>query len=227
MPGCEVVALDLPGTGSRLRERAPRTMRANVEAVRAEAASRGLCERRLLLLGASLGGMVAMEWAGRHPREVAGAVIVASSAPKVSRLRHRLTPRGMVGMALNLLTRDADARHRRLAALASSRRHLREELARSSLAIERERPVTLATLRAQATAAGTWRAPVSLRVPSLFLVGVDDRLVHPDCSRALARRFGAPLAEHPDAGHDLTTDAPAWVVDQVVRFRERLEAAPR
>jgi pimeloyl-ACP methyl ester carboxylesterase len=223
MPGCEVVALDLPGTGSRLRDRAPDTIPGNVEVVRAEASSRGLLGRGLLLFGVSLGGMVAMEWAGRHSAEVAGAVIAASSAPRVSRFRHRITPRGMLEMSIVLLSRDPDARHRRLAALVSSRRDLREELVRSSIAIERERPVTFETLGAQATAAGTWRAPASLGVPSLFLVGAGDRLVHPGCSRALARRYGAPLVEHPDAGHDLTTDAPEWVVDRLARFRERLD----
>jgi hypothetical protein len=67
--------------------------------------------------------------------------------------------------------------------------------------------------------AGRWRAPARIEVPARFLVGLGDRLVHPDCSLALAARFAAPLACHPSAGHDLTTDACDWVVDQLRRFR--------
>jgi pimeloyl-ACP methyl ester carboxylesterase len=74
---------------------------------------------------------------------------------------------------------------------------------------------------AQVFAASRWRAPSRLDVPALFLVGKRDRLVHPDCSRQLARRYGAELVEHPDAGHDLTTDASEWVVEQVLRFTRR------
>lgn len=40
-----------------------------------------------------------------------------------------------------------------------------------------------------------------------------------------AERYGAPLAEHPDAGHDLTTDATEWVVSELLGFRQRLAIA--
>ena len=56
-------------------------------------------------------------------------------------------------------------------------------------------------------------------MPALFLAGTTDRLVDVECSRALARRFVAPLVEHPTAGHDLTSDEPGWVAEQVARWR--------
>ena len=81
--------------------------------------------------------------------------------------------------------------------------------------------MSLANVGAQVLAASRWRAPRALEVPALFLVGKRDRLVHPDCSRRLARRYGAELVEHPDAGHDLTTDATDWVIGELLRFRRR------
>ncbi len=220
--GSEVVTLDLPGTGTRLHDRAPRTMHETVDRVRDEASSRGLLGAPLLLFGISLGGMAAMDWADRHPGELAGVVIAASSAANVSRLLERFSLVGFANVVMNRLTRDPVRRQRRLAWLVSNRRDLRDRVVREWVQIEHDRPVSFETIRAQMDAASRWRAPPSLPVPSLFLVGRKDRLVHPDCSRALARRYAAPIEEHPDAGHDLTTDAPEWVVDQCVRWAAQL-----
>lgn len=220
--GSEVVALDLPGTGTRLRDRAPRSMRETVDRVRDEARSRGLLGGRLLLFGISLGGMVAMDWANRHPEDLAGVAIAASSASNLSKPLERFSLVGIASVVVNRVTRDPERRQRRLAWLLSSRRDIRDRVVRDWMQIERDRPVSFATLRAQIEAASRWRAPGSLPVPSLFLVGRKDRLVHPDCSRALARRYAAPLEVHPDAGHDLTTDAPDWVADQCFRWASRL-----
>jgi pimeloyl-ACP methyl ester carboxylesterase len=127
-------------------------------------------------------------------------------------------------VALNLLTRDPERRHRRLARLTLNRVDLREPFIKLCLQLERERPVAPATVQAQFDAATNWRSPSALQVPSLFLVGGRDRLVHRDCMRALAGRYAAPLEEHPDAGHDLTTDAHDWVAEHLARFRERIAA---
>jgi pimeloyl-ACP methyl ester carboxylesterase len=216
--GSDVVALDLPGTGTRLHERAPRKMRETVDRVRDEASSCGLLGAPLLLFGISLGGMVAMEWAASYPEELAGVAIAASSASDVAPLLKRFSALGFLLMLKNRFTRDPERRQRRLAWLVSNRRDIRDRIVQEWMQIERDRPVSFATIRAQMDAASRWKAPRSLGVRSLFLVGRKDRLVHPDCTRALARRYSAPLEEHPDAGHDLTTDAPEWVVSHLVRF---------
>ena len=72
-------------------------------------------------------------------------------------------------------------------------------------------------------AVARWNSPPALPVPTLFLTGGKDRLVHVSCSRQLARKYRAPLAVHPEAGHDITTDATAWVVDELQRFHDRSE----
>lgn len=179
----EVVTLDLPGTGTRLHDRAPRSMRQIVDCVRDEASSRGLLRAPLLLFGISLGGMVAMEWANSHSSEVAGIVIAASSASDLAPLLHRFSLVGVGSIVLNRFTRDPVLRQRRIAWLVSNRRDIRDRIVQEWLQIERDRPVSFPTLRAQLEAASRWRAPASLRVPSLFLVG---RKGSPRASRLLA-----------------------------------------
>ncbi len=218
MPAVDVVTLDLPGAGARLADRWPDRVVDAMELVRAQANARAPGGRRYVF-GVSLGGMLTMAWAARHPGELAGVAIGASSARDVAPPWKRMRPAALPSVLLGGLHADPATREARVIRTIINRRELWDTTVAAWAPIAAARPVSRQTARRQLTSALRWRAPASLPVPSLFLVGKGDRLVHPDCSRALARRYGAPLVEHPDAGHDLTTDAGAWVVDELVRWR--------
>jgi pimeloyl-ACP methyl ester carboxylesterase len=219
LPEARIVTLDLPGTGSRLQERAPRTIGENVERLREAPELREARGSPTFLFGLSFGGMVAMDWGARHGEELAGIIVAASSSSDVAPLWKRFSPGGFYGLVLGLIDPDPRRRHGRMADLILNRDDVRAEAVRLWVQIERTRPITRDTLRAQMLAAGAWRAPSAISRPLRFLVGANDRLVHPDCSRRLARRYGAPLSTHREAGHDLTTDATGWAVEEVVRFQ--------
>jgi len=51
---------------------------------------------------------------------------------------------------------------------------------------------------------GSWKP----ELPVLLLASRQDRMVSVDCSRAIARAWGAAIVEHPTAGHDLSADDP-------------------
>jgi pimeloyl-ACP methyl ester carboxylesterase len=214
LPDADVRTIDLPGAGTRHGEPWRAGVAEAMEVVRADAS----CAGRRFVLGVSLGGMLTMEWAARHPDELAGVVIGASSARDLAPFWKRMRPGALPSVLLGSFRRDVERREAGIVRTISNRRDLWDELTTSWSAIARARPVSKANARAQITAATRWRAPARLAVPALFLVGTTDRLVHADCSRALARRYDAPLVEHPTAGHDLTTDAPEWVVDEVARW---------
>lgn len=224
MPDATLLPLDLPGAGTRLRDRWPSTIAEAMEMVRSEARSRAEPGSRFVLMGVSLGGMVVMEWASRHPSEVTGVVVGASSAADLAPFWKRMRPRALLSVAASALMRDPARREARIVRTVSNRRDLWDETIESWTQVERERPVTRATVGAQVASASRWRAPRALQVPALFLVGQGDRLVHPDCTWRLARRYRAELVVHPEAGHDLTTDASEWVIGELLRFRRRLGA---
>jgi pimeloyl-ACP methyl ester carboxylesterase len=206
LPDADVRTLDLPGAGAHHREQWPATVGEAMERVRSEAT----CDGRRFVLGVSLGGMLAMEWAARHPDELAGVVIGASSARDLSPPWKRMRPRGLVSVL-----RGGEAR---IVRAVVNHRDLWSATTTAWSDIARDRPVSRANALAQLRSAIRWRAPATLAVPALFLVGSTDRLVHADCSRALARRYSAPLVEHPTAGHDLTTDARDWVIAEITRW---------
>lgn len=226
LPEANVVPLDFPGTGSRLHEPTPRTIGDLVERLREEARERVDTSVPLFVFGMSMGGMVAMEWADRHPSELSGIVVVASSAGNLSHPLRRFSLRGVAAVARNrLLTKDPFEREARMVRLLMHTRDRYEESVKLWGEIARDRPLTDLAMRTQVRAAAEWRAPAKLNVPALFLVGARDKLVDPSCTIALARHFKTHALIHPDAGHDLTTDAGPWCIDQMKDFESKVLAA--
>jgi pimeloyl-ACP methyl ester carboxylesterase len=218
LPGAKILAADLPGNGSLSEQRSPSSVPAIVEALRGSVP----VERPLYVLGLSLGGMVAMEWACRHPAEVAGCVLINTSVRPFSPFYRRLRAANYAALVrLLLLERDVEAREARILALTSAAAPsatLVSDWARYA----REFPVRRANALRQVMAAARYRAPLSPpSVPLLVLASRGDALVDWRCSEALARRWGAPLEVHASAGHDLALDDGAWVAERVAGWRAR------
>ena len=211
-----IVALDLPGNGSRHAEASPMQVETMVDSARAELRERGLAAPyRLVAL--SLGAMVAIEWAARHPGELCSAVLVNTSARPFARWHERLRPRAAGALVAAALTGDVEARERAVLRLTSAHPGRRvDALLADWSRWQRERPVARASILRQLVAAARYRAPVSApRVPVLVLASAADRLVDPVCSRRLAEAWRVELRIHPSAGHDLPLDDGAWIVAQI------------
>ncbi len=212
--GAAVLAPDLPGNGARWRERSPASVAALAEDLRSALRAAGHAPPyRLLAL--SLGAMVAVAWAERYPQELAGAVLLNTSLRPHSPFWQRLRPAAWPALWC-IATGDAAAREAAVLRLTTRRAPDDDALLRDWTAWRRECPVSRANALRQLWAAAAWRAPdAAPAVPLLLLAGARDALVDPRCSQALAAAWGAPLAVHPDAGHDLPLDAGGWVVERV------------
>jgi pimeloyl-ACP methyl ester carboxylesterase len=180
------------------------------------------------LLAMSLGAMIAIAWASDHPNDVAGAVLINTSVGGPHPFYRRLRPGAwwrLIGIALPGLT-DAD-RESAILRLTSEARARSKVAIPLRVAYRRERPVALRNVLRQLIAAARFQAPGRAPLaPLLVLSGARDRLVDPTCSRRLARAWHTAYAEHPDAGHDLALDDPAWVVEQVRGWPCAAVAAP-
>jgi pimeloyl-ACP methyl ester carboxylesterase len=216
LDGASVLTPDLPGNGSRHDERSPGTVAGHVAACRAALHAAGHAPP-YVLLGLSLGGMVAMAWAAHHPDEVCGLVLVNSSARGTGPWHRRLRLRAWPGLARAVLARKPVVRER--AVLALTARHPaapRETLVADWARWHAERPVSSANALRQLVASARFRLPhPAPAVPALVMTSGGDGLVDPGCSRALADAWNAPLARHPTAGHDLPLDDPAWVAGTI------------
>ena len=219
LPGARVLAIDLPGNGGLHRARSPVRIEDYVESCRTQLASLGVAAP-VRLLAMSLGAMVAVDWARRHPEELAGCVLVNTSLRPFSPWFRRLRPANY-GALLGLLRPGQGPRTREETILRlTSRGHPRGvEVVDAWVALREAHPVSAANALRQLLAAMRYRAARQApAVPLLVLASRCDGLVDVRCSRRVAAAWGAEILEHPSAGHDLPLDDGPWVARQVAAW---------
>lgn len=159
------------------------------------------------LLGASMGGMIAQEFALQYPTRVR-SMILACTAPGGP----HAVPAEPEAVQL-LFRRDGSPKERAEAAVpflydASTPRDRIDE----DLAVLSERYPTLEGFAAQLQGILAWEAYSHLSqvsAPTLVIHGVNDRLVPPGNADLIARQIpGARLVMLTNAGHILMTDQP-------------------
>lgn len=212
--GVRVVTIDPPGFGTQNGRVSPRSMSAISDDIRGRF-ERG--DEKWSLLGISLGGMMALNWVERYPADFQRCVVVNTGAPAVFRPHQMKT--GLVSLVAGKQFRSLEAHE--AAALAVSSNRPKAELADLALTwaqYQREAAPLNASALAQVAAAATFRLPARISLPLLVLASKGDRLVDYHMSERIAARFGASLALHPDAGHDLPLDDSPWVCEQIARW---------
>ncbi len=217
-PGREAVPLDLPGNGIHCKEKSPLTVGAMTQLVREEFLRKKSGDDHLFAL--SLGAMVALEWLHRWPGDIKSAVLVNTSVRGLSPLHHRLRPLNYGRILSMMFARDLASVERGILAMTSNERARHAELEAEWVKIQSERPVSRANSVRQLIAAARFHPPREKpALPLLILNGAGDQLVDPRCSQALASHWKLPLEVHPSAGHDLTLDAPDWVIAKIKTFK--------
>jgi pimeloyl-ACP methyl ester carboxylesterase len=217
--GFSALAVDLPGYGD---SPLPESLNVATIAQSVAATIRALGFERAVLVGHSMGGMVAQELATSDPGAVCGLVLACTSPAfgkpggdwQQAFLRDRLTlldaGLGMVGLAAKLVpgmvAPGADE-----GAIA----HARSVMA----------AVPEATYRAALAAIVAFdrrSALADIRVPTLCLAGEHDRTAPPDMMRRMAERIpGAEYACVPAAGHVANVEQPAAFNGALVSFLKR------
>ncbi|MBO9642498.1 MAG: alpha/beta fold hydrolase [Pseudacidovorax sp.] len=172
----------------------------------------------LLLAGASMGGMVAMEAARQAPGRIAGLALLGTSplpeTPEMHALRSAAIEEFAAGRAEAVIRANvAFAFHPANAAdPALVQRYLAMVLDAGADKLIRQNRAVMARPDARLHLG-------ALRCPVLLMCGEADRLTPPDCTRTLAELL--PQAEVvwlPEAGHMLTMEAPDAVNAALLRW---------
>jgi pimeloyl-ACP methyl ester carboxylesterase len=218
--GARVHLLDLPGNGEHWRLRSPLSIGETMEFARREAltplSGKSGAQEPVYLFSLSLGSMVAIEWAHRHPRDIAGAVLVNTSLRRFSPFHQRLSWRSWPVLARTIAARDTAQRERLILKLTANDPAEADALIEARVRTYKQHPVRPVNVFRQLWAAACYRPPIEKPdIPLLLLNSLGDCLVDPACTEAIARRWAVEKKTHPFAGHDLPLDDPEWTIEAV------------
>ena len=225
----DVFTPDCLGCGKFYKETATTSIAATTDHIRQQIfPSNGVAKPSpLILVGLSMGAMIAMDWAARYPDEIKGLVIInTSTGEQVFWWRVRLTALPKVLFALIAPT---SLREVTMLKLVSNNTEQYPKNIKDWCEIQKNSPVTRSTIIRQLIAAARFRIKLYLdkqtemdnqkKTPQgLVLVSNQDRLVSSRCSKALAKIMKWPIKVNDNAGHDLPLDDPEWVVNHIVTW---------
>lgn len=209
----KVICLDLPGFGNQRAQTSPLSIPAITEDLR----SRLGTADKIGILGVSMGGMVALDWAHRYPKEVSHLVLVNTSAKNLGTVFHRLKIKAMGKILQALLEPDHYKREETILSLISNSPK-RNQTAKVWGDIAKARLPDRKNVVFQLLAAAQFKAPFDLKTPTLVLCSEFDRLASYQCSETLAQKLGATLKINHEAGHDLPHDDPQWLMDEMAQW---------
>ena len=195
---CRVVAPDLPGHGQSDRWHPPEEVSVAMYRDAVGTVCAQLKIERAVLMGHSMGALIALDAAAAWPERVAGLVLVNGG------VRLPVAPEVFVK-----LTGDFTRFGKWLARVVWSPATSRDVVERwGTLAFTADQEVTLADFRAVERYDGA-TAAAKVRAPTLVLGGEDDLMTPPKLTRELAAAVpGARAVVVPEAAHMLAQEQP-------------------
>jgi pimeloyl-ACP methyl ester carboxylesterase len=223
-PKDDVLPIDLPGSGEFLSDQSPKKMGEIFTFVRAKAIERARSQSQFKIVAMSLGGMVAMEWMNQRPEDLAGCVLINTSAKPLSPLYYRLRWQVWSKFAKVLATQSAKERERQVLDLIMNNEEARDKALPLWTKLAIERPTSYSNFANQLLAAALFGGlKKAVDLPVLVLNGLGDRLVDPSCSTALHEKWGWPVERHPWAGHDLPWDDAEWTIQKIKNWNKDID----
>ena len=236
-----VVAFDLAGFGLTQTEGRRSDIRSNRRLL--DAFLRTISDKPVTLIGNSMGGLLSILQAARHPETVERLVLLDAAVPMprsrfpndprfvatfltmaapiageqlLKRRNRRSTPADLIGETLSLVCHDPSRVNPAL---------IRES---EAMAVARagNRGNEKAFLAAARSIAGVLARPkryidaiMDVTQPTLLIFGARDRLVPLAAGRAVAgRRPDWTFVVHPDLGHVPQIEDPSWTAEQILAW---------
>lgn len=213
---------DLLGAGVHYKQDAPATVEEHTQFLRGGHSEKEREQGGCIIVGLSLGGMIAADWMQRFPEEWSGGVLINSSFGGLSPPHHRLKPSALAELAKIASSRTAREKERHILNWISNRPEVRQAVEERWAQIQELRPVFPMNTARQLYAATKFNAVPRPMIPALILTSSADKMVEPSCSERIAASWAAELEVHSTAGHDLPLDEPEWVAEKIARWSKKV-----
>lgn len=184
---------------------------------------------RFVLVGMSLGGLVAMRYAARWTDRLAGLVVVdiglERSAGAGRQMGAFLTQEPLPSIDAFVSQARALNPDRSVDSLRRSLEHSLRETPEGMFTWKLDPRTRAMSIRSRGDDESWWRAVADIQAPSLVVRGGRSRVLSPEGAATLAAALPrGDLVTIPGAGHSVQGDRPSALVDVLLRFlRERAE----
>ena len=217
-----ITCIEFPGCGELFTQHACTSIAAMTQHARQTYQAKGT-GRKVILIGLSMGAMVALDWAQTYPKEIARVILINSSLgehPWYWRLRLRALPCALAALFCPMLLRE-----RLILRLVSNETNqsVFDENLKQWQEIQRHRPVSRRNLITMLSCARRFKAKDLCELQGLIIASQADRLVSVKCSQAIAQKFQWPIVFHNSAGHDLPMDDAEWLSGVIADWLEGME----
>lgn len=210
-----VLCLDLAGVGTENSRVFFPTVKQAVEDLRSRfKLAHKTKEEDWGILGISLGGMIAMQWACDYPSDFKKIVVINSSSKELPFWK-RLTPESILTVGKTFFEKDIVKRERLIIEMTSNLRKNDPKLIDSWVGIAQKRGYSKLTAINQLAAAAQFSLPQRVSPKMLVLTSRADRMVSFEGSEEIAKKYNANIQIHPTAGHDISIDDPQWIIDKM------------
>jgi pimeloyl-ACP methyl ester carboxylesterase len=174
-------------------------------------------QEKAVLIGLSLGGMLALTWAAIMPDRFAHLVVINTSS-RLSPFYRRLKVYRAWRHPAAIVRLSTRAKERALYHLICNRRPMPDGLLDEWETIQRQHPVNITNQIRQIWAGLQFYPPDRELIPPLSVIySKADHWVDPSCSEALIKYYNSNSYIHDWAGHDLPQDDPEWLVQRLRR----------
>lgn len=219
----EVHFLDLPGFGLSQKKLSPTNIRGIRRKLQDDWRHYSMKldpNSKKVIVGMSLGGLVAMNWAWVSP-EWDALVMMNSSVSDLSWPWQRLNPKAYLPFIKSVIRDNNQGWEETIFNITCNDVKNKESIIKDWVQNRETYPPKKFNIFNQLNAASGFKSPKNMETPGLILTSTRDRLVSFRCSKAIAKKFNYQIEISRTAGHDLSVDAKDWMLNHIKNFSEK------